>query len=211
MDGTKTIGKKVLVVRLIWIAAPNNPVYLTAKSLHAAWVNTLALKQARLDDHSPNPENGILGKDEQGHLNGILFESAMDLVANSMPEITTSQVAAAIQEAQETLWRVGITGVHDFDRKRCFQAIQLLREKGELRLRILKSIPLEDMPHAAALGIYTGFGDEWIKIGPVKIFADGALGPQTAAMLSPYEGSSDQLGSLFIDSEELFEHGRFRG
>ena len=57
------------------------------------------------------------------------------------------------EEAQETLWRVGITGVHDFDRKRCFQAIQLLREKGELRLRILKSIPLEDMPHAAALGI----------------------------------------------------------
>ncbi len=190
-------------------AAPYNPVYLTAKSLHAAWVNTAALKQARLDDHSPDPENGILGKDEKGHLNGILFESAMDLVANSMPEITTSQVAAAIQEAQETLWRVGITGVHDFDRKRCFQAIQLLRERGELRLRILKSIPLEDMPHAAALGVHTGFGDEWIKIGPVKIFADGALGPQTAAMLNPYEGSSDKLGSLFIDSEELFEHGRF--
>ena len=77
-------------------AAPNNPVYLTAKSLHAAWVNTAALRLAHLDDHSPDPANGILGKDQLGHLNGILFESAMDLVANSMPEITTTHVATAI-------------------------------------------------------------------------------------------------------------------
>jgi predicted amidohydrolase YtcJ len=54
----------------------------------------------------------------------------------------------------------------------------------------------------------TGFGDDWLRIGGIKAFADGALGPQTAAMLQPYEGEPDNRGMLFLDGEELLEHGR---
>ncbi len=129
-----------------------------------------------------------------GNLNGILFESAMELVADAAPEPSLDQVITALRLAQDNLWRMGITGVHDFDRRRCFQALQILHSNGELGLRVLKSIPLEDLPHAAGLGLRSGFGDDMLRIGGVKMFADGALGPQTAAMLKPYAGSIDQYG-----------------
>ncbi|MCC6956699.1 MAG: amidohydrolase [Anaerolineales bacterium] len=189
-------------------AAPDHPVYLTAKSLHAAWANTAALRLAGLDDGTPDPPDGRLGRDQNGQLNGILFESAMELVDAVTPEPTPAQTAEALRSAQPALWAMGLTGAHDFDRRRCFEALQMLRLSGELRLRVLKSLPLEALPHAAELGLSGGFGDDWIRIGGVKVFMDGALGPQTAAMLQPFEGSGGERGLLFMDGEELFEHGR---
>jgi hypothetical protein len=106
------------------------------------------------------------------------------------------------------LWQIGLTGAHDFDRRLCFAALQVLHERGELSLRITKSLPLEDLEHAIALGLRTGFGDDLLRIGSIKAFADGALGPRTAAMLQPYEGEPDNRGMLLLDAEELFEHGR---
>ena len=188
--------------------APDQPVYLTAKSLHASWANSAALRLAGLSDSSPDPTGGRLGRDEAGHLNGILFESAMGLVEAVIPEPGLEQVVSAINVAQSMLWKMGITSVHDFDRRLCFQALQVLHERGELGLHVLKSIPLEDLQLALDLGLRSGFGDDWLKIGPLKLFADGALGPQTAAMLQPFEGSSDNRGMLFMDSEEVLELGR---
>jgi hypothetical protein len=189
-------------------AAPGHPVYLTAKSLHAAWANSAALRLAGLTAASPDPAGGRLGRDASGQLNGILFESAMELVASAIPEPSPQQVAEGLKQAQQSLWRMGLTGVHDFDRRRCFSALQLLKSRGELGLRVVKSIPLEDLPHAAAVGLRSGFGDDWLRIGCIKAFADGALGPRTAAMLQPYEGEAGNRGMLLLDAEELFEKGR---
>jgi len=188
--------------------APGHPVYLTAKSLHAAWANTAALRLAGLDDQSADPPDGKLGRAADCSLNGILFEGAMDLVSDVAPVPTPETLAQALLEAQSNLWRMGLTGVHDFDRRRSFQALQILHQQGALRLRVLKSIPLEDLPLAVGLGLRSGFGDDWLRIGSVKLFADGALGPQTAAMLQPYEGSLEDRGVLFLDAEEIVEHGK---
>ena len=188
--------------------APNHPVYLTAKSLHAGWANTTALRKANVTAASPDPLGGRFGRDASGVPDGILFESAMEVVDEVIPAATEEQVAQALQIAQPVLWRMGITGVHDFDRRRCFAALQILHQRGELRLRVLKSIPLEDLPHAAAFGLRSGLGDDWLRIGGVKMFADGALGPQTAAMLQPYLGDPQNRGMLLMDAEEIFEHGR---
>jgi hypothetical protein len=188
--------------------APNHPVYLTAKSLHAAWANTTALRRANISAATPDPAGGRYGRDGSGNPDGILFESAMEAVADLIPAPSEEQAAQAIRQAQQVLWRMGLTGAHDFDRRRCFAALQMLHQRGELRLRVLKSIPLEDLPHAAALGLRSGLGDDWLRIGGVKLFADGALGPQTAAMLQPYEGDPQNRGMLLMDAEEIFEHGR---
>ena len=187
---------------------PNQPVYLTAKSLHAAWVNSAALKRSKISAQTPDPPGGRIDRDEFDNPTGILFESAMDLIANAIPEPSAEQVTEAIYNALPTLLNVGLTGVHDFDRRRCFTALQKLRERGDLRLRVLKSIPLEDLPHAVALGLRTGYGDDFLRIGGIKAFADGALGPRTAAMLQPYTGEPNNKGMLLLDSEEIFEHGR---
>jgi hypothetical protein len=84
----------------------------------------------------------------------------------------------------------------------------MLHSAGDLRLRVLKNLPIEDLDHAVALGIHTGFGDDWLRIGSLKVFADGALGPHTAAMLAPFEDDPNNLGMLLVDNEELFELGQ---
>jgi predicted amidohydrolase YtcJ len=186
----------------------DHPICLTAKSLHAAWVNSFALKLAGITSETTDPQGGKIGRDIHGELNGILFESAMDLVYKVIPEASVSEVIQAIKEVQSVLLSMGLTGVHDFDQRRCFLALQELKQKDELKLRVVKSIPWDELSNAVALGIRSGFGDDFLQIGSVKAFADGALGPRTAAMLSPYEGELDYQGILMLDSEEIFDKGR---
>jgi predicted amidohydrolase YtcJ len=188
--------------------SPNNPVYLTAKSLHAAWANTSALKLAGITDSTPDPKDGAIQRDAHGRATGILLETAMGLVSRVVPESSIPEIAEAIEKAQPILWRMGITGIHDFDRRESFMALQSLHAANKLKLRVCKNIPVESVQQANELGLRTGFGDEWLWIGSVKAFMDGALGPRTAAMLEPYKGEPHNKGILNMDGEELFEHAR---
>jgi predicted amidohydrolase YtcJ len=185
-----------------------HPVFLTSKSLHSAWANSLALQKAGVGAATPNPQDGTIGRDASGQLTGILFESAAGLVEEILPEPSMEALADMLESAQAVLWKMGITGVHDFDRRACFQAMQYLDQSDRLRLRVVKSIPVELLPQAAALGLRTGFGSPFLRIGSVKLFADGALGPRTAAMLQPYEGESEYTGFPMLDAEQIVEFGQ---
>ena len=188
--------------------APNNPVYLTAKSLHAAWANTLAMKRVDITARTRDPQNGQIQRDANGQATGILLETAMELVGDALPESTIDDIAKAMEKAQPILWKMGLTGVHDFDRRDSFMALQELRSQGKLKLRVLKNMPVELLDQAFELGLRAGFGDNILRIGNVKVFMDGALGPHTAAMFQPYIGEGENRGILNMDGEELFEHGR---
>lgn len=189
-------------------AAPGHLVYLTAKSLHAAWANTAALKHSGVVAGTPDPKDGQIQRDARGQPTGILLESAAELVSRHVPEPDVQSLAAAIETAQRNLWEFGLTGVHDFDRRDCFMALQLLNLEGRLKLRVTKNLPVESLDHAHELGLRTGFGDDRLRIGSIKAFMDGALGPRTAAMFQPYEGEPDNRGMLNYDSEQLLEIGR---
>jgi predicted amidohydrolase YtcJ len=188
--------------------APNNPVYLTAKSLHAGWANTKAMQLANITAQTPDPQNGQIQRDVKGQATGILLETAMERVGQVIPRSTVEDVAIAIEKAQAILWQMGLTGVHDFDRRDSFMALQQLHEQGRLKLRVLKNLPVEMLDQAFELGLRGGFGDDMLRIGNIKVFMDGALGPHTAAMFQPYIGEDDNRGILNMDGEELFEHGR---
>jgi predicted amidohydrolase YtcJ len=188
--------------------APENPVYLTAKSLHAAWVNSIALNKAGITALTADPPGGQIQRQLDGSPTGILFETAMSLVSDFIPKPSINHVSLAIEEAQTILWKLGITGAHDFDRRTCFAALQVLHTANKLKLRVTKSMPIESLQEAIDLGLRTGFGDDFLRIGSVKAFADGALGPRTAAMLQPYEGEPKNRGLLMLDGEELVEKGR---
>lgn len=187
--------------------APDNPVYLTAKSLHAAWTNSVALELSTIDQKTSDPPGGQIVRDTSGRPTGILLETAMRIIADRIPESSLDTIKEQIYHAQLTLWKMGITGVHDFDQSDCFKALQILEKENKLRLRVVKSIPHKDLEHAISLGLRSGFGNDFLRIGSLKLFADGALGPRTAAMLSPYEEEPENNGVLMLDEEELFEIG----
>ena len=188
--------------------APEQPVYLTMKSGHAGWANSLALKLAGISAATPNPANGEIVRDERGEPTGIFLEGATDLIAKALPDISAQAVADALRDLLPRLHRCGLTGVHDFDGARAWQAWQILKENGELNLRVSKTIPVYLLDHAIALGLRSGFGDDWLRINSVKAFADGALGPQTALMIDPYEGSTVKRGIAITDKAALLENVR---
>ncbi|MCA9917448.1 MAG: amidohydrolase [Anaerolineales bacterium] len=181
------------------------PICLRDHSGHAAWVNSRALQIANITAETADPPGGQIQRDEKGQPTGILFEDAIDLVSQHIPTATTDQIAAAMREAQEYCWQVGLTGLHDFDGRSCFIALQSLHQNGELGLRIVKNVPVYRLEHAIGVGLRSGFGDDWLRIGGVKIFADGALGPRTAAMIAPYEGEPNNYGIVVTDKEEMLE------
>lgn len=184
----------------------NQPAYLVTKSGHAAWVNSAALRIAGIDANTSDPPGGKIGRDADGNPNGILFEMpAMQLVSQHIPSITPEKLADWMQEAQSEAWQRGLTGIHDFDNPSCMVALQLLRERGDLGLRVLKQINDPWIENAHALGIRAGFGDVWLRIGALKIFADGALGPRTASMIQPYEGEPDNYGVVVTDKETIYK------
>ena len=100
--------------------APHHPVYLTAKSLHSAWTNTAALRLAGVTAATPNPQDGIIQRDEHGVPTGILLEAAANLVAVAIPEPTPADHRQGMLQAQAQLLQMGITSVHDFDGQACF-------------------------------------------------------------------------------------------
>ena len=187
---------------------PDRPALLSHKSGHAGWANSPALRLAGIDATTPDPPGGRIERGPDGAPTGVFFEDAIDLVATHIPRPTTDELVAAMRAAQAYCWSVGLTGLHDFDGRDCFVALQSLREAGELGLRVVKNVPVYRLQHALGVGLRSGFGDDWLLIGGVKIFADGALGSKTAAMIAPYEGEPDNLGIVVTDKEEMLERAR---
>lgn len=172
------------------------PVVLQSHDMHALWLNTRALERIGIANVQSDPEGGRILRDAAGHATGVLLENAAQLVVPHLPRYDVESILELIVDAQRELHSYGITGIHSFPGIHLkdpdpLPALQLLRERGALTLRILQHIALERLDDAIRLGLRSGFGDEWIRIGGVKMFLDGALGSRTAWMREPYEASSD--------------------
>ena len=183
--------------------APDRPVVLQDKSRHATWVNSRALELAAITAETEDPPGGEIVRDESGQPTGILLETAADLVFRAIPEPGVETFVQALRRGMVEAQRLGLTGIHDPGHPAVLAALQVLRARGEWGLRALVHIPTEGLAAAAELGLRSGLGDEVLRIGGVKIFADGALGPQTAHMLAPYEGTPDNRGIPTHSAAEL--------
>ncbi len=185
-----------------------HPAYLTAKSLHAAWVNSEALSMAGINAQTPDPPEGIIQRDASGEPTGILFEAgAMRLIESIIPEPSHQERVLKIKSLLPELWQIGLTGVHDFDGIKYWQALQECYQDNDLLFRVCKNIPYDDMDTFIDAGLRSGYGDDFLHLGQVKLFADGALGPQTAAMKRPYEGSRE-VGALLLTEDKIIEIGK---
>ncbi len=186
----------------------DHPAYLTAKSLHAAWVSSRAMKIAGIAAQTPDSPGGRIQKDSMGQLTGILFEAdAMAIVESIIPKPTIEELTQIFKVMIPELWKLGLVGVHDYDGYDCWQALQTMHKNGSLNLRVRKNVPFDHMDAFIDTGLRTDDGDDWLHLGGVKLFSDGALGPQTGAMLKPYQGS-ENLGFLLLTEDEIVDIGK---
>jgi predicted amidohydrolase YtcJ len=188
-------------------AAADHPALLIAHSGHAAWVNDAALERAGITDATPDPPGGQIVRDAEGRATGILLEEAIDLVDDVVEPLSISAAAEALSQAVRSLWEEGVTAVHCMDGWLGFQAFRALHARRELGLRILAYLPKDHLDEAIDQGLHSGDGDDWLRVGGLKLFADGALGVRTAALLEPYEGEPGNRGILTLEPDELAELG----
>jgi len=184
---------------------PHNPVFLPSKDGYAAWVNSLALQLAGVTAATPDPPGAQFERDPQtGEPTGLLKEgAAIEVVGRVCTQFSTAQMVTAIQAATERLHRMGIVGVHTPEGAPQLQALQHVWRRGELGLRVNFMVPEQHLQAVHSLGLRGGFGDEFLRLGAIKIFADGALGPRTADMFDPYDGEPDNRGIEVTTSERL--------
>ncbi|HEX7118990.1 MAG TPA: amidohydrolase [Longimicrobiales bacterium] len=178
-------------------AAPGHPVLLRSHDLHSAWVNGRALEIAGISAATPDPDGGRILRDDAGEPTGVLLENAVRLVERVVPPTPDAEIEDAVLDAQRELHALGITAVHSFPsvhpgRLDALRVLERLRAAGRLRLRVLQQLPLEFLDDAIRLGLRSGFGGDWIRIGGVKMFLDGALGSRTAWLREPYVDSDDR-------------------
>jgi len=189
---------------------PNHPAFLVRKDGHSAWVNRPALALAGIDDQTPDPSNGRIGRDQKGKPNGILVEGAQELIWRILEPPSPLERLQIIQAALTTALSYGLTslhiapGVYLRDSHDTLADLQILRGRGDLHQRCLLHLALPDLAAALALGLRSGFGDRWLRLGNLKLFADGSLGSETAELLQPYENRQHK-GLSIISGEELSE------
>src|SRR6188472_635483 len=170
------------------------PALLFSKDYHSAWLNSAALARANGD---LEVEGGVVERDEAGEPTGILREeSAWQFRARfAMP--TEDEFVEATREGLRIAASRGVVAIHDKDGWLGAPGIfQRVAERDGLSLRVWQSVPHERLPELEALGIHSGIGSEFLRIGYLKAFMDGTLGSQTAWML-------DGSGVMITSGAEL--------
>ena len=183
---------------------PDHPAFLRRKCGHAGLANSRALALAGISAETPDPPGGEIVRDPaSGEPTGILLENAMNLISRLIAQPTDAEAVEAVLLAQAKAHELGIVGVHNMEAAPALRAYQELRRNGKLKLRVLQQIPESELDAAIEIGLQSGFGDEWIRIGALKIFSDGSLGARSALMVEAYEDEPDNFGIAVSTAEHL--------
>ena len=207
-DDTKTKEKRYINNIDLDEVSPDHPVIIFHRGGHTAYVNSLALKIAGIDEKTPDPKGGNIERDlETGNLNGRLLETATYLVEKFIPnQFTRSDYQAGVKLISEMLSKSGITSVTDAGTSvKSLQSFEDSYNSGELKTRVYCMIRGYAFDEVNDSGKKTGFGDEWVKIGALKLVCDGSISERTARLSEPYIGRPDYYGIIINNEDEIFD------
>lgn len=180
----------------------DHPVYMERIDGHVGVANTLALKMARVTLATKDPEGGQIGRDVSGQPNGILRETAKDMITSIIPPPSDDKRLRAIQTALQDIASNGVTSVQDYSDSssadanwKDFQTFEQLERDGKLTARISEWLPFDEpvevlQQHRAAHPA----SDPMLHTGMLKAYMDGSLGSHSAAMLQPYSDDPKNSG-----------------
>jgi predicted amidohydrolase YtcJ len=184
----------------------DRPALLRRIDGHAAWANSAALKLAGIDKDTKDPNGGRIERDAEGNPSGVLVDGAIELVAAKVPPPTAAQRSRALTEALRQMASLGLTGVADAGIDQSTYALyKQFADKGKLTTRIYAMIggTGEDFDAISKDGPLLGYGNDFLSVRSVKLYADGALGSRGAALLAPYSDDAKNTGLLFNTPAEL--------
>lgn len=170
------------------------PVALWAKDDHSLWLNSAALARAGGDLAVPG---GVVEVDGRGEPTGLLRERSAWRFRERHIAASEDEYVDAVRAGIRLAHARGVTAVHDKDGWLGALPIwQRVQADGGLTLRVWQSLPHDRLGELAALGLRSGLGGDWLRIGYLKAFMDGSLGSGTAWLL-------DGSGVVITTGEEL--------
>lgn len=189
------------------IAAPRNPVTLTRAGGHSAVVSTSALGLAEINNNTPDPEGGVIERDENGVANGIIRER-QNIVGRLVPDSTYEELLASLEINLGNLLAKGITSITDAATAPDEYAMwEELYAKPDVKLpRSAVQFQWFDPEGISEVKERVGDGNEFLRIGPIKVFADGGFTGPAAFTKEPYLNQGDYRGYLNMPAEELVAH-----
>ena len=175
--------------------SPNTPIFIDRFDGHMALANSYALKLAGINKNTVTPEGGTIVKDPiTGEPSGILKDNAMSLIYSIIPDATEKENYQAGLSALTEAKKNGVTSVQDITYKKDLITYQQLENKNELTCRMYTRLPIADYKNLVDAGIQFNFGNDKIKIGSLKAFADGSLGSSTAWFFDKYNQDTTTYG-----------------
>jgi hypothetical protein len=181
----------------------DNPVALNRLDGHMLLANSLALRAAGIDRNTKDPFGGTIVRDASGEPTGILKDNAQDLLYKAVPEPTREMNVRAAKAALAHAASLGVTSVQDNSSIDALPTYQQIRAEGGLLTRINVWRPSAALKPLIDAGVRSGLGDDWIRIGAIKILSDGSMGAGTAAFFEPYADEPTTSGLLLYPVEEL--------
>jgi predicted amidohydrolase YtcJ len=202
-DDTKLTDGRPLLRSDLDEASPKHPVRVSHRGGHTAVYNSAAFKLAGITKDTANPKGGTFGRDDKGELTGFVAELAVDMVKR-LPVPTRTEGQAGVKIIAGLMAAAGLTSVHDADADKAnFLAYQDARAAGELPLRVYVMANPQLYETFKTAGLRTGFGDEWLRIGGLKLYVDGSASERTMRMSQPYVGRPKDFGILVTTQEKL--------
>jgi predicted amidohydrolase YtcJ len=196
---SKTLPTRQLIDAL----TPDHPVFVQRLDGHMALANSLALRLAGVTRETRDPDGGTIVRDAAGEPTGILKDNAEGLVTRVIPEPSREMNLRAARAALKEAARVGVTTIQDNSSVDALGTYQDLRATGELTARFYVWRYISAREPLEKAGLRTGLGDEWIRLGALKILSDGSMGSGTAAFFDPYTDDPKTSGLLLYPVPEL--------
>lgn len=182
--------------------SPLNPVYFVRSCTHTALANSFALRAAGIDRRTADPPGGMVMRAADGEPSGLIHENAMKIVAGLIPEPTAAQKSEMLRSAMNEMAKYGITSVHSIDYDRADTFLRMA-SGGDMPVRVYMDEPMSSEEEISSITRRTGDGDDWLRTGAVKFWADGAFGPHTAALREPYADDPGNRGLLVYEPAVL--------
>jgi predicted amidohydrolase YtcJ len=211
-DHDRTLRGELPTAALIDKYVPDRLVYLRRYDGHMAVVNSRVLKLTNITAATPDPAGGVIYRQSGSREpTGILRDNAMNLVEKFVPAPTDTAIAEAVMAALAEARSVGVTSVQDMDgsdlptRRKLFRIYQEAAHRGVMTCRVDLRWPLAEWKQLADLAVVSEFGNDFVRIGGVKGFADGSLGSSTAKMFEPFENEPGSTGVWVTPREQMLE------
>jgi predicted amidohydrolase YtcJ len=210
-DDTKTEEGRAVTIADLDAAVPSHPVHIQHRGGHTAYANSLAFRKAGIDEKTPDPPGGQISHDPAtGKLNGRVAESANDYFDKVIPlNFTRDDCREAVKLISKMLARTGITSATEAQgTPQDLRAYQDAHEAGDLLYRAHCFINYHYLDAMIEAGVRTGLGDEWVRVGAIKLVCDGSISERTARLSTPYEGRPNDYGILVMTEDEMYAVGR---